>query len=323
MDNLTHSLTGVLLSRAGLNRFSSRATAILVLAANAPDLDALSAAGGVDSYFHYHRGITHSIVMIPVMAALVLLVCRSLFRKSAIRFFPAWGLALIGVSSHVLFDSTNQYGIRLFLPFSDGWPGLNITNIVDVWIWLVLIVAAVWPLLSRLVSSEIGAKRTGGVGLAQTALAFIFLYDCGRAVLHQRVIAEQQSRLYDGEAPRRVGAYPTALDPLVWRGVVETDSAYFVFTFRLNREFDPAGGRKYLKPEDSAAIQAAKRAVPMAALLEFSPLVLLRASPAAEIENGTRVDATDLRFSSPAAGGFTATVLLDRENREQRAWFRY
>lgn len=323
MDNLTHSLTGVLLSRAGLNRFTPRATAILVLSSNAPDVDAISVLGGADSYFHYHRGLTHSLVMIPVLAALVALGIKLVFRKSDVRVWPAFGLALIGLGGHVLLDFTNQYGIRLFLPFSEAWPGLNITNVVDIWIWLVVIVASVWPLLSRLVSSEIGAKKTGGRGLAITALVLFALYDCGRAVLHQRAIAEQAAWLYDGEMPRRIGAYPTSLDPFLWRGVVETDSAYHIFTFRLTREFDPAGGRKYLKPEDSAQIQAARRVGPMARLLSFSPLVLLRATPAAEIENGTKVEGTDLRFSSPARGGFTATVLLDGDGQEKRAWFRY
>ena len=39
MDNLTHSLTGLMLSRAGLNRFYPRATLVLVIAANIPDID--------------------------------------------------------------------------------------------------------------------------------------------------------------------------------------------------------------------------------------------------------------------------------------------
>jgi len=39
MDKLTHSLVGVLLSRAGVKRLAPRATVTLVLGANAPDID--------------------------------------------------------------------------------------------------------------------------------------------------------------------------------------------------------------------------------------------------------------------------------------------
>jgi hypothetical protein len=41
---------GLALSRAGLNRLTPQATAILLLAANAPDIDVVSAAGGSLAY---------------------------------------------------------------------------------------------------------------------------------------------------------------------------------------------------------------------------------------------------------------------------------
>ena len=41
MDNLTHTLTGLALSRAGLNRYYARAGLVLMLAANAPDIDVI------------------------------------------------------------------------------------------------------------------------------------------------------------------------------------------------------------------------------------------------------------------------------------------
>src|SRR5918998_1153671 len=62
MDNLTHSLVGLVAAKAGLERLSPGATAVCVLAANAPDADILAALGGKWFYLHHHRGITHSIV---------------------------------------------------------------------------------------------------------------------------------------------------------------------------------------------------------------------------------------------------------------------
>ena len=82
MDNLTHSLTGVLLSRAGLNRLHRQATGILFLAANVPDCDVASALGGAANYFHYHRWITHAVAMAPVMAVLPLLIVRLVARRA-------------------------------------------------------------------------------------------------------------------------------------------------------------------------------------------------------------------------------------------------
>ena len=71
MDNITHTLTGVMLSRAGLNRLSPHATLLLVVGANAPDLDVVSAIAGSSAYLQYHRGPSHSLVAIPVLALLV------------------------------------------------------------------------------------------------------------------------------------------------------------------------------------------------------------------------------------------------------------
>src|SRR3954468_4221715 len=135
MDNLTHTLTGLMLSRAGLNRFHARASLILILAANAPDCDVISLAAGPGTYLQFHRWITHSIVAVPVVALLPVVIARLLTRNiQGFDWIKAWILSVAGVASHLLLDFTNPYGIRLFSPFSDEWPVLSITSVVDIWI---------------------------------------------------------------------------------------------------------------------------------------------------------------------------------------------
>ncbi len=84
----------------------------------------------------------------------------------------AFAISLAGVASHLLLDWTNAYGVRFLLPFSSGWYSLDLNNIIDVWMWAVLILAAVGPWVGRLVSSEVGARSGSGRGLAIFALAF-------------------------------------------------------------------------------------------------------------------------------------------------------
>ena len=130
MDNLTHTLTGVVMSRAGLNRWHPRSTVLLMLAANVPDIDVLAAFGGSLNYFVNHRGITHSIAMAPAMALLpMLLVCA--LARSMRGWKAAYALSLIGVASHLLLDWTNIYGVRLLLPFSSQWLRSDLNNIVE------------------------------------------------------------------------------------------------------------------------------------------------------------------------------------------------
>ena len=70
MDNLTHTAIGLFLSRIGLGRWSARGTPIVLLAANIPDIDVVSAAGGSLNYLAYHRHLTHSLLLMPVLALL-------------------------------------------------------------------------------------------------------------------------------------------------------------------------------------------------------------------------------------------------------------
>src|ERR1035441_806729 len=69
MEPITHFLTGACIGRAGLNRKTAYATLAAVLAAEAADIDILwSFAGPVEELKH-HRGITHTFVAAPLVAA--------------------------------------------------------------------------------------------------------------------------------------------------------------------------------------------------------------------------------------------------------------
>src|SRR5579864_6798270 len=69
MEPLTHFLTGACIGRAGFNRKTAYATVAAVLAAEAADLDIFwSFAGPVEELKH-HRGITHTFLGAPFVAA--------------------------------------------------------------------------------------------------------------------------------------------------------------------------------------------------------------------------------------------------------------
>lgn len=316
MDNLTHTLTGLMLSRAGLNRFHARATLILMVAANVPDADAISAVGGAAAYFEHHRWFTHAILATPAMALLPVLLVRLLSPGQPFRWLSAWAISMAGVCSHLLLDFTNPYGIRLFLPFNPAWPMLSITSVIDLWIWAALILAACAPLLGRLVSAEIGAKPGGiGRGWALTALLFLATYNGGRAVLHSRAIDLQESRMYDGESPRRVLAYPTSINPFVWDGVVETGAFFRKQTVDVTSGIQSSGARTIFKTESSEAIEATARTSLFRHMAEFSKALVWHTYPVSEPEGGVRVEASDVYF------GFTAAAVLNSKNEVQSTRF--
>jgi inner membrane protein len=318
MDFLTHTLTGLFLSRAGLNRATPLATPILLVAANAPDIDAVTLAGGPLAYLHYHRHLTHSLIFMPVMAILAVLLVRAVARKP-VRWPWAFAAALLAVASHLLLDLTNLYGIRLFLPFSAQWLRLDLTSVIDLWIWVALILAAAAPFLGRLVGSEISSGTARGKhygrGFAYFGLAFLLLYNWGRGVLHERALAVLDSRIYAGAPPLRVAALPNPANPLLWRGVVETSEFYALADVNLAGDFDPTRAVILHKPEPSPALDAARRTDTFREFLSFARFPAWRVLPSGEIENGRLVEAFDLRFGTPPAPAFVATAVATSTGR--------
>lgn len=324
MDNVTHSLTGWALSRAGLDRTCPRAVWLLVLSANAPDLDVVSAPFGALRYLEVHRGYTHSLLGLPFMAALTVVVVAAIFRQK-LPWMRAWLLAAVGVASHLLLDWTNSYGMRFFIPFSSSWSHLDLNSLCDAWILLALAVAAVWPLFSRMVNKEIGDRRVSkGRAIAVSALTFFLLFDMGKAIVHKRVVAQLQSRLFEGVPPLQAAALPNAYNPLRWTTVVETPDAFrTVQTDALDQpNFDEA--RTFYKPQESGMLQSARAREPFRYFLYFARFPVWSLQPViGDHTKGTRIDLTDLRFGRPDSGSFHCVGYADAKGALVEAQFTY
>ena len=314
MDNLTHTAIGLFLSRIGLGRWSPGATPIVLIAANIPDIDVVCSAGGALNYLAYHRHLTHSLLLMPVMALAAVVVVRVAGRQP-VRWAGAFFAALIGVASHLALDWTNIYGIRLLLPFSSQWLRADTTGVLDVWIWAVLGIGIAGPFLARLVGSEISSGSAKephhGRGFAWFALLVVLLYDCGRGVLHARAVGSLAARMYDGALPLRVAAMPDAVNPLKWRGIVETPGAYVIEDLNLAAPGGSTRGTVFHKPDAEPAIDAARASAAIQGFLRFSQYPLWRVTPYPAVEDGKLVEVFDLRFGTPLGPGFMARAVLD------------
>ena len=319
LDPLTHTLTGLYLSRAGLNRWTPHSAVLLMLAANAPDIDVITLAGGPAAALHWHRHFTHSFAFSPILALAVVALVRVAGRQP-LRWLPAWFAAWLAVCSHILLDLTNVYGTHAALPFSGAWLHWDVTNVFDVWIWALLLTALAAPWLGRLVGSEISsgavrATRHFGQGWAVAALALLLLYDGGRAVLHSRVLNMLEARVYGGVEPRLVAAYPDAFSPLAWRGTVQTDDAFYFYPIQLAAAFDPLSAAP-VHPADASAILPALHANPaFHEFLDFNQAPLWQSAPSSIEEHATIMRLTDLRFGWPGQSAFACEALLTPQQR--------
>ncbi|MBI1738915.1 MAG: metal-dependent hydrolase [Acidobacteria bacterium] len=319
MEPVTHGLTSLALGRGGLNKVTRMATPMLLVAGYAPDVDWLTYFMGAPLMFHYRRAITHSLAGAAALAVLVAAVFWWFGRKhptAPLRFWRALAVCGIGAGSHLLLDLPNRYGLRLFWPFSDQWVAWNIIDTVDVWVLAVLLLGMLLPGLFRLVSEEIGARpeRRGPQRGAIVALVLLAAYATGKFVLQQRAVQVLSARLYHGDAPLDVGAFPSYVSPLAWRGIVETENTMEEVEVRLGpgSYFDPDRSVTNYKPEPSPMLEAARQTRTFA---EFIPSARFPLARVVRTRDGYRVELRDLRFSNDSTrwGGFVAIVEMDEE----------
>jgi inner membrane protein len=175
MDPLAHTLVGASLAESGLRRLSPLATATLVLGANAPDIDILSAFQGQDASLGFRRGITHGVLamlLLPVVLTGAMLAWDRLVRRRRnpdappARARPLFVLALLSILTHPALDWLNTYGVRLLSPFDGRWFYGDAVFIIDPWLWLLMAAPVVL------------ARSTGKL----SAAAFILL-GCGATAL--------------------------------------------------------------------------------------------------------------------------------------------
>ncbi|MFM8315492.1 MAG: metal-dependent hydrolase, partial [Deltaproteobacteria bacterium] len=189
MDNITHSLVGILTAESALevlrirqpNTVLTRKTRIAfwlsaLLANNFCDLDfipTLFLEPKRLQYLLHHRGHTHTLLLAPLQALIILLgfwgwgqwkkISWEKHEKVGVSF-----LTLLGVVLHLFLDFLNQYGVHPFWPFYNGWFYADMMFIVEPWIWLTLL-----PLLWF--STRHRWVRAGVGGLLISACALLAL----------------------------------------------------------------------------------------------------------------------------------------------------
>ncbi len=138
MDNVSHTLAGLLLAEAAVQvrlrradalspRFARTAHLISAAANNLPDLDSLYA--GITQprslgYLLHHRGHTHTLPVALLLVALLVLVAQRAGRRLALSrtdWTWLWALGLGGGVLHLAMDFVNDYGVHPFWPLYKGW----------------------------------------------------------------------------------------------------------------------------------------------------------------------------------------------------------
>lgn len=242
MDNLTHTLCGLALARAGGDRLGRGATAVIVVAANLPDIDVVGwSLGGQPWYLCNHRGITHAALGLAVMAVVVGGVAAAIGRllrpEEPTRLGSLVLAAGLGLASHLLLDGLNTYGIRPWLPFVETWYYGDVAFIVDPWLWLAFGLAARLgaPPAAPPPSSEEPVVSAAEAALAEgERLAALGKREQAADVVIDALARLDDPRRRERDAARSRHAFRAASDRWTWWGLTLAATGVLAFITRRN-----------------------------------------------------------------------------------------
>jgi inner membrane protein len=216
MDPLTHGLLG--LAVGALRRPDRDRAAVLVgcvLAAELPDLDYLwPADNSVLHSLKAHRGLSHSLLAVPIVALIATALTKVVFRRASVFPVFVWSLPSV-LFAHLLADAWTGWGTRLALPFSDARVTLDWMMVVDPLFTLPLLAGALWGIRER--------RLIRRAVLAGAAISCVYL--AARVGIRAELAGRVQAAYPRAES---VHVFPSWLGPSHWRYVAASAEEYAV-----------------------------------------------------------------------------------------------
>lgn len=256
MDNLCHSLAGVVIAHAGLTKRFRGATALAVIGANIPDVDAaIYLVGDSVQAVAFRRGITHGVLAMIVWPLLLTAGFVALRRWSDRSDPPSWrsvlALTAMAVLSHPALDWLNVYGVRLLMPFSERWFYGDALFIVDP-VLLVILGCGWWVSRGGLQRHSPPAPRPARVALALALGYILAMKGMSAATRHaalERFGIEQATARELMVAPRALAIQSRDV-------LVRADSTYDVYDARFTYTGATIGSRIDRLPIGGASVVA-------------------------------------------------------------------
>ena len=236
MDTITHALSGALIARATAATDGtiplSRRIALGTVAAAFPDSDILLSLGSPIDYLLYHRGLTHSLLVLPAWAVLLAWLAARLWRDPG-GWRPYFGVTALGIGIHIAGDVITSFGTMVFAPLSDLRVAMGTTFIIDLY-------------FTGIIALGLAASRLWRSSRAPAAVALSVLvcYVGFQAMLHRQAIeaGREYARAHNLFAAR-VAALERPLSPFNWRLIVARgDEQYYAdVNLRAKNPPKPAG----------------------------------------------------------------------------------
>jgi inner membrane protein len=137
MDTLSHSILAALTAKS-CAKIDVKKSYVLAtaLAAAFPDIDYLLFWLNPYKFItEWHRGLTHSLVILPLWAAMISLILYWILQKR-IAYRMLFACCCLGLLTHLAADLITLYGVQLLAPFSNRRYALFTLFDMDPWVGL-------------------------------------------------------------------------------------------------------------------------------------------------------------------------------------------
>jgi inner membrane protein len=228
MDSLTQLAFGAACGEAVLGQKVGRKALVWgAVLGTIPDLDVFIPVGGPVNGFVYHRGFSHSLIILGLLSPLMAWLISTVHSDSK-RLYPEWLLlSFLVLEASVLLDLLTIYGTQIFWPFYTTPKALPVLFIIDPLFTLPIVLGVLAVLLLKR-NRPLGHRlNTICVSLSLTYL----IWAIGTGEFVKRRVTEkltQQKVSYS-----QFISSPAPFTTLLWRVIGTDNDRYFETYFSI------------------------------------------------------------------------------------------
>lgn len=221
MDSITQALLGASVQASLLGRWQGRKSLLYgAMLGTLPDLDVLIDFGDAVADMTYHRGFSHSLFVLSLLAVGLAWLARRIRPHpdySGMRLFLTLWLVLV---THVTLDAFTSYGTQLLWPLTSTPVAWSSVFIIDPLYSVPLLIAVLAGLLAGL-RGRVAHWPATALVLSTLYLGFTL---AGKQMAEQRVEAMIAR---DNLQVQRLFSTPTPFNSLLWRVVLVDGDDYY------------------------------------------------------------------------------------------------
>ncbi|WP_010171960.1 metal-dependent hydrolase [Bacillus coahuilensis] len=226
MDTSTHIIVGIGLGTLSFIDpvISAADSATLVytatiLGSNAPDVDYITKLKKKSAFYSIHRGFTHSLPMLPLLALLITICLLPFTTLQVASHLFLW--TVLAVCIHVVSDVFNIHGTQALRPFTNKWIALEAIPLFDSFIFLLHIIGIGFSIVPTIPVWQPFA----------IIYPIIVVYYIVRFYFHRRILSNLESHFVNS---KYINVLPSRV-LWAWKITIETEDDFLFGSYSFNR----------------------------------------------------------------------------------------